>query len=157
MRAKIRTHQRIDKEADWDGFGLGPLTKDGVEVDVATGGYLFAREAIDRLVIRDHGGVRKLEFLVGGPAEDVNGATLIDKDFLNGVVFDFNSDDHGVILLMVEAIKFVICEDDGRHAAFVMGMGDMVDGLDMAEVSLSGRRSGSSTSKATRDGVDGAA
>jgi len=38
----------------------------------------------------------------------------------------------------------------------VVGMGDMVDGLDMAEVSLSGRRSGSSTSEATRDGVDGA-
>jgi len=46
-----------DKEANWDGFGLGSLMKDGVEVDVATGGYLFAIEAIDRLVIRDHGGV----------------------------------------------------------------------------------------------------
>jgi len=128
-----------------------------VEVDIATGGYLFAREALDRLVIRDHGGVRKLEFLVGGPVEDVNGAALIDKDFLNGVVFDFNSEDHGVILLMVEAMKVVIYEDDGRHAASMVGMGDMVDGLDMAEVSHSGRRSGSSTSEATRDGVDGAA
>jgi len=38
----------------------------------------------------------------------------------------------------------------------VVGMGDMVDGLDMAKVSLSGGRSGSSTSEATRDGVDGA-
>ena len=46
-----------DKEADWDGFSLSSLTKDGVEVDVATSGYLFAREAIDRLVIRDHDGV----------------------------------------------------------------------------------------------------
>jgi len=135
---------------------LGPLTKDGVEVDVAMGGYLFAREAIDQLVIRDHGGVRKLKFLVGGPVEDVNGAALINKDFLNGVVFDFNSDDHGVILLMVEAMKVVICEDDRRHAASVVGMSNMVDGLDMAEVSLSGRRSGSSTSEATRNGVDGA-
>jgi len=53
-----------------------------VEVDVATGGYLFAREAIDRLVIRDHGGVQKLKFLVGGPVQDVNGVALIDKDFL---------------------------------------------------------------------------
>jgi len=130
--------------------------KDSVEVDVATGGYLFAREAIDRLVIRDHGGFQKLKLLVGGLVEDVNEAALINKDFLNGVVFDFNSDDHGVILLMVEAMKVVICEDDRRHAAFVVGMGDMVDGLDMAEVSLSGRRSGSSTSEATRDGVDGA-
>jgi len=97
-----------------------------------------------------------LEFLVCGPIEDVNGAVLVNKDFLNSVVFDFNSDDHGVILLMVEAIKVVICEDDGRHATSVVGMGDMVDGLDMAEVSLSSRRSGSSTSEATRDGVDGA-
>jgi len=117
---------------------------------------LFARKAIDWFVIRDHSGVRKLEFLVGGPVKDVNGAALVDKDFLNGVIFDFNSDDHGVILLMVEAMKVIICEDDGRHAASVVGMGDMVDGLDMAEVSLSGRRSGPSTSKATRNGVDGA-
>jgi len=58
---------------------------------------------------------------------------------------------------MVEAMKVVICEDDRRHAASVVGMGNMVDGLDMAEVSFYGRRSGSSTSKATRDGVDGAA
>ena len=61
---------------------MGPFTNDGVEVDVATGGYLFAREAIDRLVIRDHGGVQKLKFLVGGPVQDVNGVALIDKDFL---------------------------------------------------------------------------
>jgi len=53
-------------------------------------------------------------------------------------------------------MKVIICEDDRRHAAFVVGMGDMVDGLDMAEVSFSGRRGGSSTSEATRDGVDGA-
>jgi len=97
-----------------------------------------------------------LEFLVGGLVEDVNGAALVDKDFLNDVVSVFNSDDHVVILLMVEAMKVVIYEDDGRHAAFVVGMGDMVNGLDMAEVSLSGRRSGSSTTEATRDGVDGA-
>jgi len=127
-----------------------------VEVDAATGGYLFAREAIDWLVIQDHGGFWKLKFLVVGPVEDLNRVALINKDFLNGVVFDFNSDDNGVILLMVEAMKVVICEDDRRHATSVVGMGDMVDGLDMAEVFLSGRRSGSSTSEATRDGVDGA-
>jgi len=53
-------------------------------------------------------------------------------------------------------MKVVIYEDDRRHAAFVVGMGYMVDGLDMMEVSLSSRRGGSSTSEATRDGVDGA-
>jgi len=134
-----------------------PLTKDGVEVDVATSGYLFTREAIYWLVIRDHGSVRKLKFLVGSPVEDVNGAALIKKDFLNSVVLDFHSDNHEVILLMIEAMKVVICEDDRRHVASVVGMGDMVNGLNMTEVSLSGRRSGSSTNEAARDGVDGAA
>ena len=71
-------------------------------------------------------------------------------------VFNFNSDDHGVVLLVVEAVKVIVCEDDGRHAASVMGMSNMVDGLNMAEVFLSGRRGGSSTSEATRDGVDSA-
>jgi len=145
-----------DKEADWNGFDLGSLTKDGVEVDVAAGGNLFAREAVYWFVVRDHSGVRKLELLVSGPVEDVHGAALVNKDFLNGIVLNFNGDDHGVILLMVEAMKVVICEDDGRHAASMVGMGDMVDGLDMAEMSLSGGRSGSSTSEATKDGVDGA-
>jgi len=144
-----------DKEADWDGFSLGPLPKDGVEVDVATGGYLFTRKAIDWLVIWDHGSVRKLKFLVGGPVEDINGAALINEDFLNNVVFYFNSDNHRVILLMVEAVKVVICEDDRRHTASVVEMDDMIDGLDMAEVTFSGRRSGSSISEATRDGVNG--
>jgi len=145
-----------DKEADWNGFGLASLTKHGVEVDVAAGGYLFARKAIDWFVIWGHSSVRELEFLVGGLVEDVNGAALVDKDFLNGVVFDFNSDDHGVIFLMVEAMKVVIYKDDGRHTTSLVGMGDMIDGLDMAELFLSDRRGGSSTSEAIRDGVDGA-
>jgi len=135
---------------------LGPLPKDDVEVNVAPGGYLFTRKAIDWLIIWDHGGVRKLKFLVGGPIEDINGAALINEDFLNSIIFDFNSDNHGVILLMVEAMKVIICKDDRRHTASVVGMSDVIDGLDMAEVSFSSRRSGSSASKATRDGVDGA-
>jgi len=130
--------------------------KHGVKVDVAAGGYLFARKAIDWFVIRDHSSVRELEILVGGPVKKVNGAALVNKDFLNGVVLVFNVDDHGVILVMVEAIKVVICEEDGRHTTSMVGMRDMIDGLDMAEVFLSGRRSGSSTSEATRDGVDSA-
>ena len=127
-----------------------------MEVDVAAGGNLLTREARYWFIIGDHSGVQKLEFLVGGPVEDIDRAALVYKDFLNGIVFDFNRDDHGVILLVVEAMKVVICEDDERHAASVVGMGDMVDGLDMTEVSLSGRRGGSSTSEATRDGVNGA-
>jgi len=127
-----------------------------VKVNVAAGGNLFAREAKDWLIIWDHGSVWELEFLICGPAEDVDRAALVNKDFLDCVVFNFNSDDHGVVLLVVEAVNIIVCEDDGRHAASVMGMGNMVDGLDMAEVFLSGRRSGSSISEATRDGVDSA-
>jgi len=39
----------------------------------------------------------------------------------------------------------------------VMGMGNVVNGTNMAEVFLSGRRGGSSTSETTGDGVDSAA
>jgi len=39
---------------------LGFVPKDGVEVYVAPGGYLFAGKAIYGLIIWDHGGVRKL-------------------------------------------------------------------------------------------------
>jgi len=53
-------------------------------------------------------------------------------------------------------VKVIVCEDDGRHAASVMGMGNVVDRLNMAEMFLPGRRGGSSTSEATRNGVDSA-
>jgi len=71
-----------DEEADWDGFSLGPLPKDGVEVNVASGGYLFTGKAIYWLVIWDHDSVRKLKFLVGGRVEDINKAALIHWTFL---------------------------------------------------------------------------
>jgi len=35
---------------------------------------------------------------------------LIHKDFLNSIILDFDGDDHGVILLMVEAVEVIICE-----------------------------------------------
>ena len=127
-----------------------------MEVNVAPGGYLFTGKPIYWLVIWDHGGVRKLKFVVGGLVEDINGAALINEDFLDSVIFDFNSDNHGVILLMVETVKVIICKEDGRHTAFMVGMGDVVDRLDMAEMSFSGRGGGSSASKATRDGINGA-
>ena len=38
----------------------------------------------------------------------------------------------------------------------MMGLSDMVDGLYMAEVFLSGGQGGASTCEATRDGVNGA-
>ena len=127
-----------------------------MEVNVAPGGYLFTGKAIYWLVVWDHGGVRKLEFLVSGLVEDIDRAALINEDFLNNIIFDFNNDDHGVILLVVEAVEVIICEYDRRHTASVGGMGDVVDGLYMAEVSFSGRRGGASACKAAGDGVNGA-
>ena len=148
---------RIDnKKADGDGFGLGSLPEDGVEVYVAPGGYLFAGKAIYWLVIWDHGSFRKLEFLVSGPVEVINRAALINKDFLNSIFLDFDSDDHGVILLVVEVVEVIICEYYRRHTASVVGVGDVVDGLYMAEMSFSGRRGGAYICEATRDGVNGA-
>ena len=81
---------------------------------------------------------------------------MIHKDFLNGIIFDFNGDDHGVILLVVEAVEVIVCEYNGGHTSSMMGLSDMVDGLYMAEVSFSGRRGGASACEATRDGVNGA-
>ena len=66
------------------------------------------------------------------PVEDVDKTALVDKNFFDCVVFYFNSDDHRIVLLVVEAMEVVVREGDGRHAASVMGMGNVVDGLDMA-------------------------
>jgi len=46
-----------DKEVDGNGFSLGSIAKHGVKVNVAAGGNLFAREAIDWFVIWNHGSV----------------------------------------------------------------------------------------------------
>jgi len=144
-----------DKEADEDDFSLGSVTEDSVKVNVAAGGNLFSTKAINWFIIQDHGTVWELEISVSCPVEDVNGAVLVDKDFLDCIVFYFNSD--GVVLLVIEVVEVIVRKSDGRHAASVMGMGNMVDGLDMAEVFLSGRRGGSSTSETTRDGVNSVA
>ena len=61
---------------------------------------------------------------------------MVDEDFLDCVVFDFDGDDHRVILLVIKALKIVIRESFGGHATFVMRMGDVVDRLDIEEVSL---------------------
>jgi len=59
-------------------------------------------------------------------------------------------------LLVVEAVEVVICEHDGGHTSSMMGLGDVVDGLYVAEVFLSGQRGGASACETTRDGVNGA-
>ena len=79
-----------------------------------------------------------MEFLICSPIEDVDGDALVEEDFLNCVVFYFDGDDHRVILLVIKALKIIVREGYRGHATFVMRMGDVVDGLDMAEVSLPG-------------------
>jgi len=62
---------------------------------------------------------------------------LVDEDLLDDIFFQLHRDDHGVILLVIEAMKIVIYEGYEGHTTSVVGVGDMVDGLYMAEVSLS--------------------
>jgi len=40
-----------DEEADKNILGLGPITEDGVEVNVVAGGNLFSRKAINWFII----------------------------------------------------------------------------------------------------------
>jgi len=68
-----------------------------------------------------------LKFLIRCPVKDVDGTALVDEDFFDYVIFYFNSDDHRVDLLVVEAMEVVVREGYGRHAASVMGMGNVVD------------------------------
>jgi len=153
----IRCRCVDDKEADRNCLCLGAITEDAMEVNVVAGGNFLPGKARNRFVVWDHGGVCELKFLVRGPIEDVDGAALVDEDFLDYVVFYFNGDDHRVILLVIKALKIVVREGYWGHATFVMGMGYVVDGLDTAEVSLPSQGGGSSTSKTTKDGVDSAA
>ena len=128
-----------------------------MEVNVATGGNFFPRKAINQFIIWDHGSVWELKFLARSPIEVVNRAALVDEDFLDCVVFYFNGDDHRVILLVIEALKIVVREGYGGHATSMMRMGYVVDGLDMAKMSLHGRGGGFSTTKTTIYGVDSSA
>ena len=67
-----------DEEADGNGFSLGSVMKHSVKVNVAVGGNFISRKAIDWFIIRDHGSVWELEFLICFPVEDVNGAALVN-------------------------------------------------------------------------------
>jgi len=58
---------------------------------------------------------------------------------------------------MIDAMEVIVCEGCGRHATSVVGVGYVVDGLELAKMFLPGRGGGSSTSKAAKDGVNGAA
>jgi len=57
-----------------------------MKVNVAAGGNFFPRKSIHWFIVWDHGGVEELELLIRGPIEDVDGAALVDEDFLDCVV-----------------------------------------------------------------------
>ena len=116
---------------------MDTIAKNGMEVNIAAGGNFFPRKSIYRFIVWNHGGVGELEFLVRAPIEDVDRSTLVDKDF-DCAVFYFDGDDHRVILLVIKALKIVVHERYEGHAMSMMRMGDVVYGLDMAEVFLSG-------------------
>jgi len=116
-----------DEEADRNDFGLGSVTEDGMEVNVAASGIFFPKKAIDWFIVWDHGDVWELKFLVCCPIKDVDETALVDEDFFDCVIFYFNGDDHRVILLVIKVVKVVIHEGYGRHATFMMRMGDVVD------------------------------
>jgi len=52
-------------------------------------------------------------------------------------------------------MEVIVCEGDGRHATSVVGVGDVVDGLEVAKMFLFSRGGGASTSEAARDSVNG--
>ena len=72
--------------------------------------------------------------MVSGLVKDFDGTTLVDKYLFNRVVLKFNGDDHGVILLVIDAMEIIVGEGDGGHSAFVVTMGYIVDGLDVTKV-----------------------
>ena len=53
-----------------------------------------------------------------------------------------------------KGVEVVVREGYGRHAAFVMGMGNVVNWLDMAEGFLSGKRGRASSSETVTSRLD---
>ena len=78
-----------------------------------------------------------MEFLVSGPMKDINGTTLVYGHLFDREVLELDCDDHGIILLLVNNVEIDIGKGDGGHLASVVGVGNVVDGLDITEVFLS--------------------
>jgi len=81
-----------------------------MKINIPTHGYFFPEKSIYGLVIGYHNCDGELEFLVGRPIQDVYGAPLVYKEFLDREVLELYCDNHGVILLLVDAIKISIGE-----------------------------------------------
>jgi len=54
-------------------------------------------------------------------------------------------------------MKVIVCKGNERHAAPMVGVGYVVNGLELAKMLLSSGGGGPATSKAARDGVNCAA
>jgi len=75
--------------------------------------------------------------LVSGLVKDVNRTALVDKHLFNRAVFELDGDDHGVILLVVDAMEIGVSECDGGHSTSIVRVGYVVDGLNVTKIFLS--------------------
>ena len=108
-----------------------------MEINVSMGGNLFSRETIDGFIIGSHCSEKKLEFLVSVLVKDVYGIALVYEHLFVSKVLKLNGDDHGVILLLVDTVEMGVGEGDGGHSASEVGVGNVVDGLDITKMFLS--------------------
>jgi len=63
---------------------------------------------------------------------------LVDKHIFYRVVLEYYSDDHGIILLVVDIVEVIVSKGNGRHATSVVRLGYVIDILEVTEVFLSG-------------------
>jgi len=63
-------------------------------------------------------------------------ATLVDKQLFNRVVLELDGDDHGVILLVVDAMEIGVSEGYGGISASMVGVGYVVDGLNITKMCI---------------------
>ena len=63
---------------------------------------------------------------------------MVDKHLLDRVVLEFDRDDHGIVLLVVDAVEIVVSKGDGRHTTSMVRMSYVIDKLEMTEVFLLG-------------------
>jgi len=61
---------------------------------------------------------------------------LVYENLFNRKVLEFNDYDHKIILLFIDAMEIDVSEGSGGHAVSVVGVGYVVDGLDIMKVFL---------------------
>jgi len=70
-------------------------------------------------------------------------------------VLKFDSDDHWIILLLIDTMEVRVNERDRGHLASMMGTSYVVDGLNVAKVFLSSGRGGATFGEAAIYSVNG--